>query len=341
MNPTTALALEMPSAEQRVRPVPQTWAVVLAGGDGVRLRPLVRQLFGHERPKQYVPLLGPDSLLRQTLKRVGRVVPPERTVVVTRAEHAPYVARELPDGSAPHVLLQPEDRGTGTAVLFAAHRIRDWDPGATLAFFPSDHFILEEEPFLAHVSKVAAFVARHPERLVLLGARPTAPEPEYGWVKPGTPVGETTDGPVCRVQSFLEKPERENAERCLATGWIWNTFAFVTSVPTLLDAGREFLPAVDARLQLIGAFAGSRHEGWAIRQAYALIQPSDFSRAVLERKSSCLAVSTLPRLTWSDLGTPRRVVDVARSLLVRPPWLTAGRTTVNVLNSVLKRQRAS
>src|SRR5262245_65027017 len=189
MNPTTAWALEAPSAEERVSPASPIWAVVLAGGEGVRLRPLVRRLFGHERPKQYVPLLGPDSLLRQTLKRVGRVIPPERTVVVTRAEHAPYVANELPDGPAPHVLLQPEERGTGAAVLFAAHRIREWDPGATLAFFPSDHFILEEDAFLVNARKVAAFVARRPERLVLVAASPATAAPEYGMVEPRTTVG--------------------------------------------------------------------------------------------------------------------------------------------------------
>jgi mannose-1-phosphate guanylyltransferase len=137
---------------------------------------------------------------------VGRIIPPERTVVVTRAEHAPYVASELPDGPAPHVLLQPEERGTGAAVLFAAHRIREWDPSATLAFFPSDHFILEEEAFLAHVGKVAAFVTRHPERLVLLAARPTTPESEYGWVKPGTPVGETTDARFTTSRASWRSP---------------------------------------------------------------------------------------------------------------------------------------
>jgi mannose-1-phosphate guanylyltransferase len=341
MNLSAALTLDAaPSAEPFCLRTTEPWAVVLAGGDGVRLRPLVRQLFGHERPKQYVPLLGPDSLLRQTLNRVARVVPPERTVVVTRAEHAPYVARDLPDGSAPHVLLQPADRGTGTAVLFAAHRIREWDPDATVVVFPSDHFVREEETFLAHVSRVAAFVGRHPERLVLLGARPTTPESEYGWIKPGTPIGETTDGPVCRVQGFLEKPSRESAERCMATGWLWNTFAFATSVPTLLDAGKEFLPAVDARLGLIGAFSRSRHEGWAIRQAYSLIPKVDFSRNILERMPACLAVSSLPRLMWSDLGTARRVVDVANRMQIRPPWMTSGRTTVKVLSSVLSQVRA-
>src|SRR4030095_7996087 len=80
MSLSAALALEpAPSAAPFSLRAPQTWRLVLAGGDGLRLRPRVRQLFGHERPKQYVPLLGPDSLLRQTLNRVRRVVPPERT----------------------------------------------------------------------------------------------------------------------------------------------------------------------------------------------------------------------------------------------------------------------
>src|SRR4029434_725719 len=115
------------------------------------------------------------------------------------------IASELPDGPAPHVLLQPEERGTGAAVLFAAHRIREWDPSATLAFFPSDHFVLEEDAFLAHVGKVAAFVARHPERLVLLAARPTMPESEYGWGKARAPVGEATRAPRYHVHALLEK----------------------------------------------------------------------------------------------------------------------------------------
>lgn len=337
MNLTAAaLALEsLPTDEFAAPASPQTWAVVLAGGEGVRLRPLVRRLFGEERPKQYVPLLGPTSLLRQTLDRVGRLIPPERTVVVSRTEHARYIVRELPDGPKPIVLLQPQDRGTGTAVLFAAKHIQRWDPEAMITVFPSDHFILEEDAFLAHVAKIVSFVERHPERLVLLGARPTAPESEYGWIKPGALFGEMPDAPVCRVQGFLEKPEPENAQRCFAAGWLWNTLAFATTVPTLLDVGREYLPAVSDRLKLISAFAGSRHEAWAIRQAYALTPTSDFSRGILERSPSCLAVSPLPRLTWSDLGTPHRVVGVASRLLVRPLWMTAGRSTVRTLMSVL------
>jgi len=326
--------LEIQHAARRA-PAPKTWAVVLAGGDGCRLKPLVRRLFGVERPKQYVPLLGASSLLRQTLDRVERLVPADRTVVVSQYSHAQYVDRELSDGAAPHVLLQPENRGTGTAILFAAHMIRRLDPEATIAVFPSNHYIREEDIFLAHVAEVVRFVERHPERLVLLGARPTSPEPEYGWVRPGTLLGETTAGPIRRVLGFLEKPEPESAHRCMATGWLWNTFAFVTTLPTLLAAGHEFLPDVDDRLNLIGAFSGSRHEGWAVRQAYSLTPTTDFSRGVLERCPTWLGVSQLPGLTWSDLGTPRRVVAVASSLPARPLWMMAGRRTAGVLASVL------
>ncbi len=311
-------------AQQAVDPAraPRTWAVVLAGGEGSRLRPLLRRLFGDERPKQYAPLLGASSLLRQTLDRVGRLVPAERTVVVSQYDHARYVDRELDDGAAPHVLLQPENRGTGTAIVYAAHMIRRLDPEATVAVFPSDHYIREEDTFLAHVAEVVRFVERRPERLILLGARPTSAEPEYGWVRPGITIGETSDGPIRRAQAFLEKPEPENALRCMTAGWLWNTFAFVTTLPTLLGAGHEFLPDVDDRLNLVGAFSGSRHEGWAIRQAYSLLPTTDFSRSVLERCPTWLGVSRLPGLTWSDLGTPRRVVGIASSLPVRPMWMT-------------------
>ena len=348
MDSTGALAVEYlpdlkPSNHRSTRQdlASRTWAVVLAGGDGCRLRPLVRRLFGEDRPKQYVPLLGPTSLLRQTLDRVARLVPAERTIVVSQYDHARYLDRDLCDAAAPRVLLQPENRGTGTAVLYAAHTIRRMDPDAVIAVFPSDHYVREEDAFVAHVAEVSAFVTQYPERLILLGARPTSPEAEYGWVRPGAVIGETSRGPICRVQGFLEKPEPESAQRCMATDWLWNTSSFVTTLPTLLGAGHEFLPEVDDRLNLIAAFSGSRHEGWAVRQAYSMTPTSDFSRGILEHCPAWLGVSGLSGLTWSDLGTPHRVVGIASTLPVRPLWMAPGRNTADALASLLQPRAAS
>src|SRR5437867_5837962 len=92
------------------------WAVVLAGGEGVRLRPFVRRAFGDERPKQFCPLFGPQTLLRQTLDRVGRLIPPDRVVVVGLESHERYLACEFGEPGGPHVLKQPESRGTAAAV---------------------------------------------------------------------------------------------------------------------------------------------------------------------------------------------------------------------------------
>ncbi|HWO05618.1 MAG TPA: sugar phosphate nucleotidyltransferase [Methylomirabilota bacterium] len=97
------------------------WAVVLAGGEGSRLRALTRYLYGDERPKQYAVLTGSKSLLRQTLERVARLVPPSRIVVVAQASHDRYLGAELAGFPQIHVLAQPSDRGTAAGVLMPAH----------------------------------------------------------------------------------------------------------------------------------------------------------------------------------------------------------------------------
>jgi mannose-1-phosphate guanylyltransferase len=297
------------------------WAVVLAGGEGTRLRPLVRHLCGDERPKQFSPLLGARTLLGQTLDRVGRLIPPERTVVVTLQAHARYMERELKEKPRPHVLSQPESRGTGAGILLAAQWVETRDPGATLACFPSDHLVLEEAAFMEHVRELASFVGREPRRIVLLGAPPSQPETEYGWIEPGEPVGWTGHGPVRAIQRFREKPSKEAADALLHRGSLWNTFVFAARAAVLLSAGRECAPALYERLAPLRAFAGGTHERWAVRQAYALAPTVDFSRSILEACPQMLAVSKLPGLTWCDLGSPERVVKMLTRLGVSTPWL--------------------
>lgn len=309
----------------RLEPVPtaqgQLWAVVLAGGEGVRLRPLTRLVCGDERPKQYAPLVGSGSLLRQTLDRVAAIIPRELTVVVTRRSHAKYIAAELAGPHRPRVLVQPEDRGTAAGVLFPAHWIHWRDPEATVAVFPSDHFILEEAAFMGHVAEVAAFVRRHPQWLVLLGAQPSEPETEYGWIEPGDILDRTTAGPICRVSRFWEKPSAETAQACLGQGWLWNTLVLAAKASTLIEAGRRFLPHLHDRLARIAAFADTEDEAWAVQQAYTLAPSANFSRSILEPCPRFLAVSRLPALTWSDWGTPERVVQTLSRIGISPPWL--------------------
>jgi mannose-1-phosphate guanylyltransferase len=304
------------------RPDPtHVWAVVLAGGEAVRLRSLIRGIFPEERPKQYVPLMGPVSLFRQTIDRVARLVPAARTVVVSQQDQRPHMTQELERGSKPHVLFQPQDRGNGAAVLFGVHWIQQHDPDSIVTVFPSDHFVAEESTFIDHMADVVAFVARNPQRLVLAGVSPTEPDPDHGWIEPGETLGETSSGPIRRLRKFWEQPEVEKAKNCLAAGWLWNTMAFVVRSEVLINAGRDFLPTFLERLSRAADLKGTEHEEWAIRQAYALAPTTDLSRSLLHDCPPFLAVSKLPPVTWSDLATPARVLKLIGALGLRPPWM--------------------
>jgi mannose-1-phosphate guanylyltransferase len=294
----------------------QLWGVVLAGGEGVRLRALSQRICGDQRPKQYVPILGASTLLRQTLDRVALGIAPARTVVVTLRSHAQYWVGS--DGS--HLLVQPSDRGTAAGILLPVHWIARWNPGATVAVFPSDHFVSEPAKLMAHITQIADWVDRHPERLVLLGARATVPEVEYGWIELGRVLDSASDGRIWTVRRFWEKPSEETARMCLDAGCLWNTFILVGKVATFLRAGREAVPEVDERLRRASVFLGTEDEAWALHQAYALMPRANFSRAILEPCPPFLAVAAMPGGAWSDLGTPRRVFEILDYLRSRPVW---------------------
>src|SRR5437773_1301214 len=129
----------------------QLWGIVLAGGDGVRLRPLIHRLYTDGRPKQFASLVGSASLVRQTIDRVRLVIPGNRTLVVIQGRHLRYLDEAL-DGVAPRVLTQPVDKGTSAGVLLPVHWVSQWDPEGIVAVFPSDHFVDDDRAFMDHIA---------------------------------------------------------------------------------------------------------------------------------------------------------------------------------------------
>jgi mannose-1-phosphate guanylyltransferase len=308
---------------------PRTWAVVLAGGKGERLSRLTRHIYGEDRPKQYAALTGGKSLLRQTLERVGGLVPSDRTVVVTMAGQGAYMTAELCHESlALHVLDQPKDRGTAAAVLLAAHWIQARDSRARVVVLPSDHFVADDRTFMVHVAEIFDVLRHQPERIVLLGATPSEPETDYGWIELGEGLSESTRTPMYRVLHFREKPTQALANELLRSGALWNTFIFAGRAAALVEMGRECLPLLHERLARLQTFVGTEHEPWALRQAYEFAPRASFSRAILERCPRRLAVMRLVGVGWRDLGTPRRVIQTLEELGIRPDWLAAFQVTV-------------
>jgi mannose-1-phosphate guanylyltransferase len=294
------------------------WAIVLAGGRGVRLRPLVQVIHGDVRPKQFAAIADSRSMLRHTLDRVALRIPPERTVVVVSQEDARYFGTEFGGASQPHVLVQPADRGTAAGVLLPAHWILWRAPAAVVAVFPSDQFVQGSAALMDHVVTLSRSRA---DSMVLLGAPPTDADPGYGWIEPGERFS-TLGAPAWRVRRFWEKPSPAIAEAFFAAGHLWNTLMFVARVSDLVAVGRLCLPGLSACLDRIEPASGTDAEGRAIERAYGQAEPADFSRAVLEPCAAMLAVARLPAsISWSDWGTPERVLRTLRQLDVAPGWL--------------------
>jgi mannose-1-phosphate guanylyltransferase len=298
------------------------WAVVLAGGEGLRLRPLTEYVCGDSRPKQFAQLLGPQSLLRQTLERTALGIPWARTVVVAHRSHVAYLAEEFAGLAEPHVLLQPDNRGTGAAVLLAAQWITSQQRDAIVVVFPSDHFIRGAAVFMHHVLAVADHVRRHAGPLVLLGAASTDPQSQYGWIRLGALLGQVGGEPLHRVAGFTEKPSPEAARVAYARGDLWSTFILVGAAQALVGLGWQAAPLVSERLADIRWDTTVEQEAAAVATAYARIPQLDFSRGILEQQPPLLTVSQLPAsVVWSDWGTLDRVVTSLRAAGLTPVWM--------------------
>jgi mannose-1-phosphate guanylyltransferase len=268
-----------------------TWAIVLAGGDGTRLQSLVRLLHDDSRPKQYATLVGSRSLLQATVERVAAVAPPARTMVVVGGCHQALARRQLADWPAIEVVVQPENRGTAFGLMLPLARLRGRDPDARVAVFPSDHHVPRPEPFIE-----AAIAALGPSRVTLVGIGPDRADPDLGWIVPDQP-GER----LARVARFVEKPDRAIARDLLAGGALWNSFVLAGCLSELWGLLDTHLPVETA------AFERARTPG-AIAELYRHRGSSDLSRAVLEHARD-LQVARVDASGWADWGTPQRVLD--------------------------------
>jgi mannose-1-phosphate guanylyltransferase len=289
--------------------------IVLAGGKGRRLGPFIHRLKGSSLPKQYVNFIGRRSMLEHTLARAERVISCERLFTVITRHHLNYreaqeqIARRFPGT----VVVQPQSRDTGPGMLLPLMHLCKRHPDATVALFPSDHFILEEDVFMAHVGMAFYLVESHPSRLVLLGIEPDLPESEYGYILSDGAAPELDRSGAREVRVFVEKPDAATARRLIAAGGLWNSMIMVFKPATVLDLLRRFAPGLYSCSQEILKAIGTRHEGSAIEAAYRRVSPANFSKGVLETaalsRPSPLSVLAVSGVLWSDWGSEERVLN--------------------------------
>ena len=231
--------------------------VVLCGGSGTRLWPLSRQSY----PKQFVPLMGPESLFQATLRRVagaGFAAP----VVLTGDDFRFIVSEQLAgaDCTPEAILIEPDARNTAPALLAAALWLAARDPQAVLLVLPSDHVIPDAAAFRAAV--LAALPRALAGDIVTFGVVPTRPETGYGYLHlaPGADPAADTPQPLA---GFVEKPDAATALRLLAGGrHLWNAGIFLFSARALVAAFRAHRPDMLPPAEAAG-IAAPGLKGWS------------------------------------------------------------------------------
>ena len=297
------------------------WGVILAGGDGLRLRRLTRMISGDDRPKQFCHILGEGTLVEVARQRAERSIKPDQVVYSVTRSHREYYVRDLA-GQASQRVVQPCNKGTAPAIISSLLRIARMDRDATVAILPCDHHYADERVFTEALEAAYGVAEDRPQSVVLLGAQPRGPEVEYGWIE----VDKTARGAnknVFQVVRFHEKPALPVAERLLRSGCLWNTFVMVGKINAFLEIAIEALPGVVETLHSVPMAADA--ETRISDQVYNRIEPADFSRQVLTPAANRLLTLPLCNAGWNDLGDPERVMSVLLQHGEAPLWATRWR----------------
>lgn len=288
---------------------PGLYVVVLAGGSGTRFWPLSRE----QMPKQLLRILGDRSMLAMTLERALALVPEERVWAVTTRGQAPEVRRELGalgEGRV-RVLEEPAGRNTAAAIGLAALAVLEDDPRGVMAVFPADHYIRDGMAFTGLVER-ARLVADE-GWLVTLGIKPTRPETGYGYILKGSPLRRSSGGgdvlDAFRVVRFVEKPDKEAAERYLLSGeFLWNSGVFVWGAGSYLEEMAIYLPRHRQGLEEVRRLLGDRATAKMALGVYEAMEAISVDYGVLERSHK---VAVIPAdIGWSDVGSWAALMEV-------------------------------
>lgn len=281
------------------------WVVVLAAGEGTRLRSLTTDAIGRSVPKQYCTLEGGPTLLQQALRRGRAFSGRRRLCAIVAQRHFEWWPSALQSLSLDNIFVQSADRGTANGVLWPLLSILAREPRANVVFLPADHFVTDEGMLRAAVRRAIGGIGASPDELMIVGVEPREIDTGLGYIVP------SRCGPdPGRVLRFVEKPSGEAALELVLGGAYWNTFIFAARAAAVLEMMRERAPHVVAAMQA----ALARPQPLGLDALYESLPDLDFSRDILSGSEHRLQVVPVGECGWTDLGTPRRVADAIARL---------------------------
>ncbi len=269
------------------------YAILMAGGVGSRFWPVSTSSF----PKQFHDMLGTgETLLQKTFSRLSTLIPKENIYILTNEMYNDLVLKQLPDATQKQVLLEPAMRNTAPCILYASLKIQIENPDAVMVVAPSDHWIEDENAFIANLQ--TSFDKCEKENVLMtLGIQPTFANTGYGYIN-----FQASENAIKKVIKFTEKPDYDTAKTFLDSGnYLWNAGIFIWSVETIITAFQNFQPKLYDLFDEGLTVYNTDFEDDFIRDNYERAENISIDYAIMERAKQ---VYVLPAtFDWNDLGT--------------------------------------
>jgi mannose-1-phosphate guanylyltransferase len=279
------------------------YAFIMAGGVGSRLWPRSRV----QTPKQFLDLIGQETMLQDAYRRLLPIVPSARILVGVGTQYLPVVRQQLPDLPPENIVIEPAGRGTAPAIGLGALHIHRRDPEAVMVVVTADHHIGDAPQFRRAIAAAAQMACTG--YLVTLGITPTFASTGYGYIRRAEKIDAIDGFDIYRALRFTEKPEAPMAEAFLESGlYSWNSGMFVWKTAAIRKELALQMPAFAAQLAEIERALGTEQEQAVLERVWARVEKQAIDYGVMEHARD---VAVIPvQIGWNDVGSWQTLMEL-------------------------------
>ena len=272
-------------------------ALIMAGGKGTRFWPLSTE----EKPKQFLNLIGEETMIQMTVNRIKPIIPIERIFVCTGEMYVDLVKDQLPELPERNIIVELEGRNTAPCIALSAMVIDRYYKNSNMVVLPSDHLINDEEEFRNTLLVADSFIKEKNEAIVTLGMNANRPEVGYGYIKYSNEVLKRNDFRVIKVDAFVEKPNLDTAKKYLREGnYLWNGGMFIWSINNVINQIKMYSPNTYNALINIKEISEDKLQQ-TINKNYEKTEATSIDYAVLEKSKDVYVIPS--NFGWDDVGS--------------------------------------
>lgn len=272
-------------------------ALIMAGGKGTRFWPLSTE----KKPKQFLRLLGEDTMIQMSVKRLGKLIPLERIFIVTGKRYKDLVVEQLPNLPRENIIIEPIGKNTAPCIALSAFHINKIYEDATIAVIPSDQLIKDEDSFLEVLNSANEFVHKNKDAIVTVGMKPDRLETGYGYIKYNDVHCKINDCEVRSVNKFVEKPDSRRARAYLKEGnYLWNSGMFIWKSSNILRLTKLYL---NNTFEVLSEIASASEENYkkVLEEKYENVDNISIDFGIMEKAEDIYVVPG--DFGWDDVGS--------------------------------------